>query len=172
MVTDIIERPDVKSTLTRSECEEFFIHEASLLDRARFDEWFELFTPDAVYEVPQAGDPDTVDSSEQLFYIADDYFRLKHRVMRMQKEGNHSEWPASVCMRMIGNVRLLDDDSSGTAVESKFVTYRTKNDVTDAYYGHHHYILRIVDGKIRIASKRTFLDMNSLRQQGKVTIFI
>jgi p-cumate 2,3-dioxygenase beta subunit len=172
MATVISRQQAVSSVLTRAECEDFFIHEASLLDEAHFDDWLALFTPDAVYEVPQAGDPDTVDSSEQLFYISDDYFRLKHRVARMQKQGNHSEWPASVCTRMIGNVRLLGDVASGIAVESKFITHRTKNDVTDAYYGHHRYILRLVDGQIRIASKRTFLDMNSLRQQGKVTIFI
>lgn len=172
METVMSREPAINPVLTRMECEEFFIHEASLLDEAKFDEWFELFTEDAVYEVPQAGDPDTVDSSEQLFYISDNYFRLKHRVTRMQKEGNHSEWPASVCMRMIGNVRLLGDVPSGVAVESKFITHRTKNDVTDTYYGHHRYILRLVDGQIRIASKRTFLDMNSLRQQGKITIFI
>lgn len=158
--------------LTRIECEDFFINETALLDQARYDEWFELFTPDAVYEVPQAGDPDTVDLSEQLFYISDDHFRLKHRVARMQKAGNHSEWPASVCTRLIGNVRVVGEVPSGIQAECKFITHRTKNDVTDAYFGHHRYILRVVDGQIRIASKRTFLDMNSLRQQGKVTIFV
>lgn len=172
MATVISRQQVVNSALARAECEDFLIHEAALLDEARFDEWFELFTPDAVYEVPQAGDPDSVDSSEQLFYISDNYFRLKHRVARMQKQGNHSEWPASVCTRMIGNVRLLGEVGSGIAVESKFITHRTKNDVTDAYYGYHRYILRLVDDQIRIASKRTFLSMNSLRQQGKVTVFI
>jgi 3-phenylpropionate/cinnamic acid dioxygenase small subunit len=29
------------------ECEQFLIHEARLLDEARFDEWLSLFIPDA-----------------------------------------------------------------------------------------------------------------------------
>lgn len=169
----VMERETTSATmLTRTQCEDFFINETSLLDRARYDEWFALFTTDAIYEVPQAGDPDTVRSSQQLFYIADDHFRLKHRVARMKKPGNHSEWPASVCSRLIGNVRVIGEVAGGVEVECKFITHRTKNDVTDTYFGHHHYVLRVIDGEIRIASKRTFLDMNSLRQQGKVTIFI
>ena len=33
-------------------CERFLIHEARLLDEARFDEWLALFTADAWYWVP------------------------------------------------------------------------------------------------------------------------
>ena len=34
--------------IERSECERFLIHEARLLDEARFDEWLALFAPDAM----------------------------------------------------------------------------------------------------------------------------
>lgn len=161
-----------RATLTRSECEDFFIAEASLLDNARYDEWLALFTPDATYEVPQAGADEDANSASQLFYISDNYFRLRHRVARMQKPENHSEWPASVCSRIIGNVRILSDGPDGIEVECRFITHRSKNDCNDVYFGHHRYLLRAIDGTIRIARKRSYLDMNSLRQQGKVTIFV
>jgi len=33
-------------------CEQFFMHEARLLDDGRFDEWLALFTEDAWYWIP------------------------------------------------------------------------------------------------------------------------
>jgi hypothetical protein len=39
-------------------CERFLLHEARLLDEARFDDWLALFTPDAWYWVPSAPDQD------------------------------------------------------------------------------------------------------------------
>jgi p-cumate 2,3-dioxygenase beta subunit len=162
-----VERP-----LSRTEYEDFLFEEAAMLDHRRFNEWFALFTDDAVYEVPQAGVSDDANSGTELFYIADDHERLRYRVERMQKPGNHSEWPASVCSRSITNVRVTGSDERGVHVECRFITYRSKNEATDLYCGHHQYILRHENGALKIASKRTFIDMNSLRQQGKVTIFI
>lgn len=162
----------LEKPLSRAAYEDFLFEEAALLDHRQFDEWFALFTTDAVYEVPQAGVGDDANSGTELFYIADDYAKLRFRVQRMQKTANHSEWPASVCSRSITNVRVTGTDERGVHVECRFITYRSKNEATDLYCGHHMYILRHVEGVLKIATKRTFIDMNSLRQQGKVTIFI
>jgi p-cumate 2,3-dioxygenase beta subunit len=162
----------IEQPLSRVEYEDFLFEEAAMLDQRRFNEWYALFTDDAVYEVPQAGVQDDANSRTDLFYIADDHERLRYRVERMQKPGNHSEWPASICSRSITNVRVTDNDERGVHVECRFITYRSKNETTDLYCGHHQYILRHENGALKIASKRTFIDMNSLRQQGKVTIFI
>lgn len=167
ILTRSLEKP-----LSRVEYEDFLFEEAAMLDQRRFLEWFALFTDDAVYEVPQAGVDDGANSGTDLFYIADDYGRLRFRVERMLKHGNHSEWPASVCSRSITNVRVTGNGERGVHVECRFITYRSKNEATDLYCGHHQYILRHENGALKIASKRTFIDMNSLRQQGKVTIFI
>jgi p-cumate 2,3-dioxygenase subunit beta len=158
--------------LSRAEYEDFLYTEAALLDEWRMDEWFALFLEGATYEVPCAGAPDSADSSEDLFYISDNYFRLRHRVARMNKETHHSEFPHSAVTRMIGNVRILGSDESGASVGCTFVTHRSKNDVLSVYCGHHRYVLRSVDGQIRIVSKRTYLDLNSLRLQGRVSIIV
>ncbi|PAL24240.1 aromatic-ring-hydroxylating dioxygenase subunit beta [Sphingopyxis sp. GW247-27LB] len=166
-------RAPVEAALpSRAECEEFLIEEAALLNEGRFTKWYDLFLEGATYEVPQAGSPDEADSAEDLFYIADSYSRLGHRVARMTKKGHHSEWPASVCSRLIGNVRIVAKDDDGAHVESRFITHRSKNDVMDVFVGHHRYVLRVVDGNIRIAEKRSILDMNSLRPQGRVSIIV
>jgi p-cumate 2,3-dioxygenase beta subunit len=161
-----------RAALTRSECEDLLYHEAALLDEWRLDEWFDLFADGATYEVPTAGASDDVKSSEALFYVADDYARLRYRVDRLKSPGAHSEWPRSDTSRIIGNVRLLGVGEGGEKVSCTFATYRSKNGITDLFVGHILYVLRRDDAGLRILSKRVMLDLNSLRPQGRVSILL
>lgn len=168
--TATLARP--QATVTRAECEDFLYHEAALLDEWRLDDWFALFAPGATYEVPTAGARDDANANEQLFYIADDYDRLRHRLTRLKKAEAFSEWPRSDGARVISNVRILGDDENGLSVGCIFVTYRSKNDITDCFFGHHRYRLTRADGALKIAAKRSMLDMNSLRPQGRISIIL
>lgn len=158
--------------LARSDFEDFLFHEAALLDEWRLDEWLALFAEGATYEVPMAGSSDDADSSEELFYISDDFARLQHRVRRLNKPGAHSEWPRSKVVHVISNVRILERRGNETLVGSVFVTYRSKNDLTDTYFGHHRHLLRQEGAGLQIVSKRSLLDMSSLRPQGRVSIIV
>ena len=62
--------------IERSHIEEFLFNEADLLDQWRLPEWLELFTDDATYEVPCTDLPADASPDTNLFYIADDRFRL------------------------------------------------------------------------------------------------
>lgn len=161
-----------QALFSRSEIEDFLYHEAALLDDWRLEEWFALFAPGATYEVPTAGAKDDVSSAEALFYIADDYDRLRYRVERLNSPTAHAEWPRSDTARIIGNVRVLGIDVAGVQVRCTYVCYRSKNYVTDTFIGHCLYTLVGKPGAIQIASKRVMLDLNSLRQQGKVSIIL
>lgn len=161
-----------EQVVARSVYEEFLYEEAAMLDEWRLDDWLALFTEESVYEVPRAGANDSADSAEDLFYIADNYFRLGHRVKRMLDKAAHAEWPRSVQSHMISNVRITGSDEKGVHVTCRFITHRAKNDVTDTYAGHHNYILKMVNGELRIISKRSFIASDSLREQGKVTIIL
>ncbi|UNK81077.1 aromatic-ring-hydroxylating dioxygenase subunit beta [Sphingopyxis granuli] len=156
----------------RADYEDFLYTEAALLDEWRLDEWFDLVAPGAIYEVPTAGAPDDADSAQRLFYIADDHGRLKHRVARLNKPGGHSEWPRSVCSRQITNVRVLGPVDDGVEVACTFATRRSKNGITDIFFGHMRYVFVEQDGQLKIASKRVFLDMTALRPQGRVSIIL
>jgi len=158
--------------LDRREYEDFLYHEAALLDEWRLDEWYTLFTPDAIYEVPTAGAPDDVSSTEALFYIADDHGRLGHRVRRLKKTSAHSEFPRSKTSRMVGNVRILGEAPGGVEIACRFTTHRSRGDDLHLFCGHIRYVLREEDGALRIASKRVFLDMDNLRRQGRVSIIL
>ena len=157
---------------SRSDCEDLLFHEAALLDEWRLEEWLDLFVEGATYEVPTTGRPETARSADELFYIADDWFRLNHRVARLMKPGAHSEWPRSLGARVISNVRVLSTDDGGIRVGSVFTTYRSKDDRTDTFFGHHRHVLRDVGGTLKIASKMSLLAMGSLRPHGRISIIL
>jgi len=158
---------------TRSDCEDFLFTEAALLDEWRLDEWLALFDEGATYEVPSTSLGDEADSSEGLFFIADDYVRLKHRVTRLKKPGAHSEWPRSKTVRVISNVRIIEARNDELIVGSVFVTYRSKGEITDTYFGRHRHRLRVGEGgRLSIAGKRSLLDLTCLRPQGRVSIIL
>ena len=156
----------------RARAEVLLYEEARLLDEWRLDAWLELFEPGARYEVPPAGWDDTADSKRVLFYIADDWSRLQHRVGRLKKETAHSEFPRSHCVRSISNVLVTGVDGDLVEVRSVFVTYRSKGEVTDCYMGHHRHRLRVTADALNIVHKRSSLDMVNLRPQGKVSIIL
>ncbi len=155
---------------SRDELEDFLYAEAALLDAWRLDEWLALFVEGARYFIPPAGAEDDADPSTTLFYVADDYHRLCERVKRLKKRTAHAEFPRSRCRRMVSNVRVVEGDAARFTLTSNFVTWRSKLGVTDTFFGHHLYEMTRVDGALRILTKKTFLDQDDIRDQGKVSI--
>jgi p-cumate 2,3-dioxygenase beta subunit len=159
------------ATAIRAEVEDFLYAEAALLDEWRLDEWFALFAPGATYEVPTAGALDDDESAKALFYIADDYVRLRERVARLGKREAHAEFPRSRLRRMVSNVRILAASSGEVRVACNLVCYRAKNGKVDTYFGHCLYGLDASSEPWRITSKRVLLDMDQL-YPGKVSILL
>jgi len=160
--------------LTRADIEEFLYHEAELLDGWRLPEWADLYTDDARYDVTSLSleDPETASPQDTLFIIADDKERLTSRAKRLMKKSAHAEFPHSKTRHMIGNVRVGARENGATRVKANFVVYRTKSDCTSAYMGEAHYVLIAGDSGIRIQRKRCILDLNSLVDQGRLTIIL
>jgi p-cumate 2,3-dioxygenase beta subunit len=155
----------------RSRIEDFLYLEAELLDDWRIEEWFALFTEGATYEVPPTGEADENDPATSLFYIADDYVRLRERVVRLTKKEAHSEFPRSRQRHMLSNVRVTAISDGIADVTCNFVTYRAKRGVVDTYYGKHVYRIDVRAEPFRIKSKRSILGMDML-YPGKLTIII
>ena len=86
---------------SRADFEEYLYDEVALLDEWRLDEWFALFAEGATYHVPTAGAPTDADPAKSLFYIADDYIRLRERIERLKKKDAHVEYPRSSLRHMI-----------------------------------------------------------------------
>jgi len=171
-VKDVAEVQARVNPRTRADYEDFLYREAALLDEWRLEEWLALFTPDTVYEVPTMGQGLKAGPDSTLFYIADDYRRLRHRVVRLNKPTAHAEWPHSTTTRAVHNVRIVGVEDRGVHVACTFTIYRSKHNVTDTYIGTAHYWLVEVDGETRIRAKRVLLGMDSLQPHGKVSIIL
>lgn len=160
------------NTVTRSEIENFLFHEAELLDDWRLNEWLDLFTEDARYLIPPTDLPPDAAPETNLFYIADDKFRMKERVGRLMKKTAHSEFPRSKTRHLVSNVQIKSIADQEVVVHSAFVTYRTKDGVTDQFIGSHRYRLAKAGDGWKIREKRCHLDLDGLRPQGRISIIL
>jgi p-cumate 2,3-dioxygenase subunit beta len=158
--------------IARTDVEDFLFAEAELLDEWRLPEWLELFTDDAIYYIPATDLAVDASPDNNLFYVADDRFRLSERVKRLMKRTAHAEFPHSRTRHLVSNVRIRKHIGDDIEVSSAFITYRTKDGVTDTYFGSNRYRLVPGNGTFRIKEKRCLLDSEGLRAQGRVSIIL
>jgi p-cumate 2,3-dioxygenase subunit beta len=166
--------PTTNALFNRPAIEDFLYHEAELLDGWRLPEWSALYTDDARYDIASldAVDPTNADPATSLFVLSDDKGRIDSRAKRLMKKTAHAEYPHSKTRHLTSNVRLGPVEGNELCVRANFVVYRSKGDKTTQYMGEMHYRLAIVDGAIKIRRKRCNLDLNTLADQGRLTIIL
>ena len=158
-------------TITRQAVEDFLYEEAALLDEWRLDEWLELLTEDATYEVPSTDTPDG-DPQNTLFLIADDKIRIRSRVAQLLGKSAWAENPPSRTRRMISNVRIRQVEGEAIHVMANFVVYRLRFEQMDTYVGRYEYTLVPRDGRLKIRGRKAILDLEALRPHGKVSFIL
>jgi benzoate/toluate 1,2-dioxygenase beta subunit len=151
--------PDVRDSprvLTLKECEDFLLHEARLLDEARFDEWLALFSSDATYWVPsEPGQSSPLDTVSLMY---DDRRLLETRVRRLASPRIYSQEPRSRTSRIVTNVTLEPADLlDRQLVRSKFMIVEYRRDDQRLFAGTCLHQLKALNGAIRIAAKRVDL---------------
>lgn len=162
------------SALTRERAEDFLFREAELLDDWKLEEWVALYREDAIYEVtsPASADPVASDPAKTLFLVADRIDRIRGRAVRLMKKTAHAEYPRSKTRHLIGNVRVAAGLEGETNIRANFAVYRTKEDTTTVYMGEYRYRVAVEAERLRIVQKRCILDLNSLYDQGRLTIIL
>jgi p-cumate 2,3-dioxygenase subunit beta len=161
----------MEPVISRAEVEDFLYAEAALLDEWKLEEWLELLTEDATYQVPPTDLPDA-DAKTTLFIIADDALRLKSRVNQLLGKSAWAENPHSRTRRMISNVRVIGNDGNNIRVAANFVVYRMRYELVDTYVGRYEYTLARRDGKLKIRERKAILDLEALRPHGKVSFIL
>jgi p-cumate 2,3-dioxygenase beta subunit len=156
---------------SRQEVEDLLYKEAALLDEWRLDEWLELLTEDAIYEVPPTDVPEG-DSRNTLFIIADDAVRIRSRVKQLLGKAAWSENPRSRTRRMIANVRVVGADGDSILVTANFAVHRMRYESVDTYIGHYDYKLVRAGAELRIRERRAILDNEALRPHGKISFIL
>ncbi len=157
--------------LSRAEVEDFLYAEAALLDEWKLDSWLALFTEDATYSVPSTDAPEA-DPSDTLFLIADDAASLRSRVEQLMGKTTWSENPHARTRRLLGNVRIRRTDAARAWVTANFVVHRMRSHQTATYVGRYEYVLERRPAGLRIQQRRAILDLESLRDVGKVSFIL
>jgi 3-phenylpropionate/cinnamic acid dioxygenase small subunit len=143
------------TALDQENCERFLLHEARLLDEARFDDWLALFTPDGWYWVPS--EPEQGNPHDTVSLIYDDRRLLETRVRRLASPRIYSQEPRSRTSRIVSNVSIEDGDNTACTVRSKFLMVEYRREVQRLFAGTAFHRLVQSDGLILIASKRVNL---------------
>lgn len=166
----------------RAKIEDFLFHEAELLDAWKLDEWLALFTEDGAYYVPPTDRPEA-SHHDTLFIIADDYTRLRERIIRLKDPSCHAEFPPSRTRRMVSNVRIGKRDNDAVNIRANFIVYRHRRDSdVRVYSGEYRYRLVLqgglskqlsVEGEtLKILERRAVLDGHELGQMGAVSFIL
>ena len=159
------------TNVTRSEVEDFFYHEAELLDSWKLEEWLQLFLPDGKYMVPSLSSPE-LSSKESLYLVMDDYRRLSSRVHQYLGGYTWAESPFSQVRRLTTNVRIITQNNNEIKATANFSVHRFYQGNADTYIGQSQYILHKEKSGFRIREKKSVLAMDVLRPQGKLTIIL
>lgn len=160
--------------LNRSQVEDVLFREAELLDGWELMEWSEMYTEDALYEVtsPACADPYGADAANTLFLISDRINRIRGRAKRLLSKSAHAEYPHSKTRHMVSNVRVTGGEGAETTCRANFAVFRTKEDTSTIYMGEALITLVETGDGVRIRHKRCVLDLNSLYNQGRLTIIL
>jgi 3-phenylpropionate/cinnamic acid dioxygenase small subunit len=152
-------------SLALAEAEAFLLHEARLLDEARWDDWLALFTDEATYWVPSQ--PDQASPHDTVSLIYDDRRLLETRVRRLQNPNIHAQTPPSRASRIVANVTIEPDGD----VRSKLVMVEYRRNAQRLFAATCRHRLVPRGGALRIAHKRVDLVNCDAELEGLVLPF-
>src|ERR1700751_277982 len=156
---------------TRQEVEDFLYREAALLDEWRLDEWLEMLTDDAIYQLPSTDAPEG-DARNTLYIIADDALRIRSRVKQLLGKSAWAENPHSRTRRLITNVRVPSADGDSIVVTANFAVYRMRYETVDTYVCRYNNNPRPFGKELKIRERRAILDNEALRPHGKISFIL
>jgi p-cumate 2,3-dioxygenase beta subunit len=156
---------------SRQEVEDLLYREAALLDEWGLEEWLEMLTDDAIYEIPPTDVPEG-DARNTLYIIADDVLRIRSRVKQLLGKSAWAENPHSRTRRIITNVRVLGTDGDSIMVTANFAVYRMRYETVDTYVGRYDYKLVRFGKELKIRVRRAVLDNEALRPHGKISFIL
>ena len=168
----------LERVLLTHEVSEFLYREADLLDERRFDEWLDLFTEDAHYWMPMRqnvryGEQDRENTSARngISWFDEGKTTLKSRVEQIKTGLHWAEEPLSRVCHLVSNVQVTGGRPPEISVKSRMLVYRNRlQDETDFFVGKREDMLRSIDGRWKIASRKIILDQNVMLAKN-VTIF-
>jgi ethylbenzene dioxygenase subunit beta len=141
----------------RRAIEDFLIHEVSLLDKRRFEEWRDLFADDGHYWVPLKPGQENPMGESSLFY--DDRTIMATRFERLRHPNIHAQTPPHRTCHIVGNVVVEDVDTARgeVTVSSNMIMTDFRLREQRVFSGHVTHRLRRTGSDYQIVLKRVDL---------------
>lgn len=155
----------IEALLLQHDVEQFYFHEAALLDDRRFEEWLALLADDLEYWMPIRSTRSRADMhleftkpGEHAFFDEDKPL-MARRVKKLATGYAWSEDPPSRTRHLVANVRVLRVDGDELDVSSCFHIHRTRlADEQDGWFGRREDRLRRAGASFVVARRHIFLD--------------
>jgi 3-phenylpropionate/cinnamic acid dioxygenase small subunit len=165
--------------LLKDEIENFYYHEAELLDERRYSDWIELIADDIHYFMPQRRNVkfgeqhrENSDPESEIAWFDEGKATLAGRVRQLNTGLHWAEEPPSRVCHVVSNVQILDVQGDEVKVKSRFIVYRNRlQDEVDLFLGKREDTLRRdAETGWKIANRTIILDQNVLLAKN-ITVF-
>jgi 3-phenylpropionate/cinnamic acid dioxygenase small subunit len=136
---------------------QFVLHEARLLDEARYDEWNALFADDGFYWVPLT--PDQPDGLQHTSHLYEDKLLRELRVERLKSPRAFSQQPRSRAHHLlqVPGVEVFEPAANRFVLRTQFHYTEAQNDEVNFFVGTVFHHLCVRDGGLRMTLKRVNL---------------
>ncbi|WP_431014913.1 3-phenylpropionate/cinnamic acid dioxygenase subunit beta [Bradyrhizobium pachyrhizi] len=169
----------------KADVEDFYYHEADLLDDRRFRDWLELLTDDIGYFMPirrnvkfgQQAARENTKRGEGISWFDEDKWTLTKRVEQILTGVHYAEEPLSRITHMVSNVQIKGarpdiEAARELDVTSRFLVYQNRVEYeTYIFVGRRNDTLRLTDDGWKIARREILLEQNILLAKNLTTFF-
>lgn len=160
----------MEQLLLRYEVEQFFNHEAELLDSRQFEAWLDLLADDLRYWMPLARNQEFGKWEDQhtregkdLNWFDEGKFEIEQRVKQIMTGLHWAEEPISRTCHMVSNLQVTHSDVGLINTRCRFLVYRNRTETeTDFFVGKRNDTLRREADGFRVTTREIFLDQSVL----------
>ncbi|KRW59622.1 benzoate 1,2-dioxygenase small subunit [Pseudomonas sp. TTU2014-080ASC] len=146
---------------------DFLYREARYLDDRQWDEWLELYAPDATFWMPAWDDRDnlTEDPQSEISLIwYGNRGGLEDRVFRIKTERSSATMPDTRTSHNISNIEITGERDGLCHVRFNWHTLSFRYKTTDSYFGTSFYVLDLHGEQPQIKAKKVVLKNDYVRQ--------
>jgi 3-phenylpropionate/cinnamic acid dioxygenase small subunit len=169
----------------KADVEDFYYHEADLLDERRYRDWLELLTEDITYFMPircnvkfgQHAARENTKQGEGISWFDEDKWTLTKRVEQILTGVHYAEEPLSRITHMVSNVQIKGvrpevGEAQELDVASRFLVYQNRVQYeTYIFVGRRNDTLRLTEKGWKIARREILLEQNILLAKNLTTFF-
>jgi 3-phenylpropionate/cinnamic acid dioxygenase small subunit len=159
------------------ELNQFYFHEAWLLDERKLSEWLDLLTDDVLYFMPRRKNVMRRESDReytgfgQMNFFEDDKELMRVRVARLETDMAWAEDPPSRTTHVISNLMVTPGENDEVHTKTAFVVYKSHLETDSSFYsGWREDVLRREDGGWKIAKRTIYMNANVLLSKN-ISIF-